>query len=308
MERQRQAYLYAIAAVLCWATVASAFKLSLRHLSHSELLLYSSFVSLGALILMLLANGSWHELSHWSRRDVARSALLGLLNPFLYYLILFKAYDRLPAQEAQPLNFTWPLVLVLLSIVILRQRIHLTSILAMLVSFSGVLVISTRGDLLGWQISDGLGVTLALGSTVVWSLYWIYGIKDERDPVVRLCINFAFGCGFVLLYMLVAGNLRPPPLAGFLGAAYVGLLEMGITFVLWLKALRLSETTAQVSRLIYLTPFLSLIVIHFAVGEPIYPSTVTGLALIIAGIILQQYGQQAVAAVRAVRSARGSGG
>ena len=55
---------------------------------------------------------------------------------------------------------------------------------------------------------------------------------------------------------------------------------------------KLSRTTAQVSQLIYLTPFLSLLVIHFAVGESIYPSTLIGLVLIVTGILLQQYGQQ----------------
>ena len=64
---------------------------------------------------------------------------------------------------------------------------------------------------------------------------------------------------------------------------------MGITFVLWLKALQLSKTTAQVSNFIYLVPFFSLFVIHLTVGETIYPSTIIGLVFIIGGIILQQY-------------------
>lgn len=290
MDRQTHAYFYAAATILFWSTVASAFKLSLAHLDAAELLFYASFVSLTALAARLLIGGRLAELTAWPVRDYAHSALMGFLNPFLYYLILFEAYSRLPAQEAQPLNFTWPIVLVLLSIVILRQRIGLFSLLAMAVSFSGVLVISTRGDLLGFQITDGLGVTLALASTVVWALYWIYGVKDSRDPVARLCLNFAFGCAFMTLYMLFVEDWRMPPWPGVLGAVYVGLFEMGISFVLWLQALRLSRTTAQVSNLIYLTPFLSLIVIHFAVGETIYPSTLVGLVLIVTGILLQQYG------------------
>jgi len=31
--------------------------------------------------------------------------LLGILNPFLQYIILFKAYELLPVQEAQTINF-----------------------------------------------------------------------------------------------------------------------------------------------------------------------------------------------------------
>jgi drug/metabolite transporter (DMT)-like permease len=78
------------------------------------------------------------------------------------------------------------------------------------------------------------------------------------------------------------------------GAAYVGCFEMGITFVCWISALRYARNTAQVSSLIFLSPFLSLVVIHFLVGEPIYPSTVVGLILIVAGIILQKRFQSRV--------------
>lgn len=290
MERQTQAYLYAGATILLWSTSASAFKLSLRHLTSEELLFWSALFSAGALLLIVLASGRLGELRTWSRRDLGRSAVLGFLNPFLYYLVLFKAYSLLPAQEAQPLNYTWPIVLVLFSIVVLRQAITLKTVAAMLISFCGVLVISTRGDLAGLNLTDPLGVGLALGSTVVWASYWIYGVKDARDPVTRLCANFAFGFLFVAAYMLALREIRIPAAPGLLGGAYVGLFEMGITFVMWLKALQLSRTTAQVSSLVFLTPFLSLVVIHFAVGEPIFPSTVVGLCLIVAGILLQHYG------------------
>ena len=63
---------------------------------------------------------------------------------------------------------------------------------------------------------------------------------------------------------------------------------MGITYILWLKALSLSRTTAQVGNLIYLSPFLSLFFIRIVVGEPIAASTVLGLALIVTGIVAQR--------------------
>lgn len=302
MDRQRQAYLYAAATILLWSTVAAAFKLTLRHLQPAELLLYASLTSLAVLAALLIAAGRLGDYRTWSRGDVLRSAGLGFLNPFLYYLLLFAAYDRLPAQEAQPLNFTWPIVLVLLSAVILGQRLRPASLAAMAVSFGGVLVIATRGEVLALRVTDGLGVTLALASTVIWAGYWLYGVRDDRDPLARLALNFAFGSGFVALYAVIFTDLRPPPAAGLLGAAYVGLFEMGITFVLWLKALKLSRSTAQVGNLIYLTPFLSLLVIHAVVGEPLYPSTLLGLTLIVAGILMQHYGEKLTG--RAARSIR----
>jgi drug/metabolite transporter (DMT)-like permease len=110
--------------------------------------------------------------------------------------------------------------------------------------------------------------------------------------VASLLLNFLFSLPCVLLVNLaVAGKVRVPPAAGLLGATYVGLFEMGFTFVLWLRALRLSSSTAKVSNLIFFSPFLSLVLIHFLVGEAIRASTLVGLVLIVAGNVLQQLGR-----------------
>jgi drug/metabolite transporter (DMT)-like permease len=289
MESQTKAYLYAGATVVLWSTVASAFKLTLGHLSFIELLLGASIVSMTALFLILLLQGKLPVIGTYSRAEIARSAALGFLNPFLYYVILFKAYSLLPAQEAQPLNWTWPIMLVLLSIVILKQPIRWVSVLAILISFTGVLVISTRGDVLAFRFTNLPGAMLALGSSVIWALFWIYNVKDRRDEIVKLFLNFVFGTIFALAAVLFFGEIRVPPSAGILGVIWVGLFEMGITFVTWLKALQLSRTTAQVSNLVYAAPFLSLFFIHFIVGEEIFPSTIVGLVLIVAGVVVQQY-------------------
>ncbi len=289
MERQTRAYLYAAATVMLWSTVASAFKLTLRHLGFLEMLLGASVVSLAALFVIVVAQGKLAVIVNSSRGDIARSAALGFLNPFLYYVILFKAYSLLPAQEAQPLNWTWPIMLVLLSIAILKQPIRWVSVLAIVVSFSGVFVISTHGDVLSFRFTNLPGALLALGSSVIWALFWIYNVKDRRDEIVKLFLNFVFGSIFTLAAVLLFGDLRVPPPVGLLGVLWIGLFEMGITFVTWLKALQLSRTTAQVSNLVYAAPFLSLFLIHFVVGEEILPSTVIGLILIVAGVIVQQY-------------------
>jgi drug/metabolite transporter (DMT)-like permease len=63
---------------------------------------------------------------------------------------------------------------------------------------------------------------------------------------------------------------------------------MGLTFVLWLSALRLSASTARIANLIFLSPFLSLLFIHLFVGEQIVPSTLVGLALIMGGLLVQR--------------------
>ncbi|MEA1993682.1 MAG: DMT family transporter [Euryarchaeota archaeon] len=286
---KERAYLYAFGAVLAWSTVATAFKISLRYVDYLHLLFYASLTSSIVLFIILFAQGKLTLLRRYSKRQYLHSLLLSALNPFLYYLILFKAYSLLPAQVAQPLNCTWPVILVLLSIPLLGQKIGLREILAILISFSGVVIIGTRGDLTALKISEPFGVALALGSSVIWSLFWIANLRDERDEVAKLFLNFSFTFVFVLISIVLFSEIRVPHINGLIGVAYVGIFEMGITFVLWLKALKLSETTATVSNLIFLFPFISLIFIHLILGEEILPSTIAGLFLIVTGILIQRY-------------------
>jgi len=288
MRKQTKAYLYASAAVILWATVATAFKISLRHLAPLQLLLFASTASTAALFAILSLQGKLGLLKQFSRKDYLRCAFLGLLNPLLYYAILFEAYSLLPAQQAQPINMTWPIILVLLSIPILKQKIGILSIVAIFVSFFGVLVLSTQGDIFAMRFTSLAGVLLALASTVFWSLYWILNMRDGRDEVARLFVSFVFGTMFALVLAMIYTKIDLSNASGLLCAAYVGLFEMGITFVLWLKALKTSRTTAQVGNLIYLSPFLSLIPIHFIVGENIHPSSIIGLIFIVVGIFIQK--------------------
>jgi len=289
MKQQRRAYLFALLAILCWSTIGSAFKLSLRYLDYLDLLLYSSFIATLVLALILTFQKKTRLLAQLKGKDFIRSAFMGLLNPFLYYVVLLKAYELLPAQEAGTLNYIWPLVLVLISIPMLHQRISKWSFIAVLISFSGIILISTHGQLFSMRFSSPLGVLLALGSAIFWAFYWIFNMKDKREAVTKLFLNFCFGFLYILIIVLIMNGPEIPSWQGMAGSVYLGFFEMGIPFVLWLHALKLSSTTAKVTNLIYLSPFISLVIIHFAVGEIILFSTVTGLILIVSGIIMQQY-------------------
>ena len=288
MSNERQATLYGLSAVLLWSTIATAFKLSLRYLSPIELLLCSGFFTTILLGMILVIQGKFGEVFRCRRKDLLLSIGLGFLNPFLYYLVLLKAYDLLPAQQAQPLNYTWAITLSLLAVPLLKQKVVWQQWLALLISYCGVLVISTEGQPFSLTFTSPFGVFLALASTVIWALYWIFNTRDRRDPVVGLFINFLCGFPFVLLYYLASAELRWPAVEGLLGAAYVGTFEMGFCFVLWLLALKKTRNTARISNLIFISPFLSLVFIHLLVGEEILPATFVGLILIVAGLVVQQ--------------------
>lgn len=300
MKNQTHAMLFGLGAVLLWSTVATAFKLSLRDLSPVQLLFIACSISVLVLAMVLVIQGRWRWVFALSRRQYLQSVGMGLINPCLYYFLLFGAFDRLPAQEAQPLNYTWALVLAYLSVPFLGQRLRTSDIVAGLICYSGVVVIATRGDVLSLTFSDPLGVALALGSTLIWASYWIIATRDRRDPVVGLFLNFLCGLPFIAIACAMTDGFGFSTVGGVSGAIYVGVFEMGVAFVFWSYAMKKAENTARVSNLIFISPFLSLVFIYFILGEVILASTYTGLILIVAGLWWQQRGGKTSPAVEAI--------
>ena len=202
-------------------------------------------------------------------------------------MILFKAYELLPAQEAQPLNYTWPIMISIFSVLFLKEKISLKIILGLVVSFTGVIVLATHGNIFTFKFNNLYGISLALGSSVIWASFWILKLKDKRSISVKLLSAFFYGTIFTLIYILFFEKFSIPQTKYLLGAVYVGFFEMGITFFLWMKGISLSNNQSKTSTLAYLSPFISLLFIAIILGEKILFSSIIGLILIISGIIVQ---------------------
>ncbi|MFT4562088.1 MAG: drug/metabolite transporter (DMT)-like permease [Gammaproteobacteria bacterium] len=277
---ERQATVFALAAVLCWSTVATAFKLGLDALTPRQLLFQACVFSSVVFVLANSLFGQWRL-----DRTLARQAvLLGILNPFLYYQILFAAYDRLPAQLAQSVNYTWAITLAILAVPMLGQRLNGRTLFGIVVSYAGVLIIT-----LGIRASEDLawnwqGLVFAFSSTVVWALYWILSTRVRAQPVEVMTWSFLFATPLIGMACFFSDGIGPWTLTTVKFGLWVGVIEMGIAFLLWSMALRRTAHLARIGQLIFLAPFLSLILIERVLGEAVPASSWVGLLVIVVGV------------------------
>ena len=289
MKKNTQAILLALAAVLSWSTVATAFKVALTYLTHFEMLLIASLTSVLIFSIVLTVQDKWSSVKSLTGKQWKALAFQGFLNPAAYYLILFKAYDMLPAQVAQPVNYAWPIVLLILLAIFAKQPIPSKKYIGMLISMSGVVMISFgTGQLSEMEVPAG-GVLLAAVSAFFWAGYWMVNNKhkDNIDAIVSLFGSFLCG-SLYLLICLPAFGLSIPNLNGLLAGMYVGGFEMAIPFICFGIAMRISSNPALINQLCYLSPFLSLFFIAMVLHEPIVITTYIGLALIVAGIVFNE--------------------
>lgn len=286
---QRRAIFFALAAVLLWSTVATAFKLALRDLTPLQLLTVAAFTSLLTFTVILTVQQRWRETFRLGRTRLAFYISQGFINPAAYYWVLFAAYDRLPAQQAQAINYTWAITMSLLAVPFLKHSLTRKELLAMGLAYIGVFLIATGGSW-DFQQTNWLGIGLALASTLLWATYWLLNTKNTDKPIPALFWCFFWGCIWLIGFhgfSILTGSATVPwvmPWSGLWAGIYVGLFEMGITFLLWLSAMRLATKTAQISTLIFLSPFISLILIYFILGESIQITTLIGLSLICVGL------------------------
>ena len=187
------------------------------------------------------------------------------------------------------INFSWPVMIVILSIPILKQTIDIKSFLSIIVSYIGVVVIASKGDIFSMQFESPLGVIYILITTVIWALFWLFNTKNSNDTVVSLFLIFLFSLPYILLIVYFSNSFIIPSIKGIIGSAYIGLFEMGISVVLWQVALKTSTTVSRVASLVFITPFLSLLILHFVLKETILTSTIIGVILVCVGLFFQKY-------------------
>jgi len=225
--------------------------------------------------------------SGWPRSvKLTEGLLFGLLNPTIYYLILFEAYDRLPAQIAQPLNYTWGITLALLAIPVLGHRLKPRMFAGIMVSYCGVVLLLSQGRFDTVPDLDWLGVFLALASTGLWAGYWLLNARSKTASASLMATSFCFAAP-VLGVLCAAGPGLPQINSSTLGyGAWVGFLEMGVTFLLWQKALRTTAHAGRLGQLIFLAPIVSLVLIGSILGEEIYLTSWLGLLVIVGGLLL----------------------
>lgn len=287
-KNTKKSAFFSVTAMMLWSTVATAFFLALKNADFYEVLYVSIISSTVVLFTSVTILKKFRKI--FVRKDLLKSSIYGILNPFLYYIILFKAYSLLKIQVAQGLNYTWPIILSLLTALFLRQKISTKDIVSLVICFAGAMII-----IFGFGGNNSLseinifGASLGVLSAFIWSFYWLLNLMDSRDEIVKTFQSFFFGSLYMSIFLLLTKNFSFSWGFGLLYSLYIGVFEMSLTFIIWIFALRTAVNASRAGNIIYLTPFVSLFFIRFVGKERIQLSTFLGLVIILSGIVVQNF-------------------
>lgn len=285
MQKDKISYIYASLAALMWGSTAAVTKLLLNDLTNMQVLFFSTFFASAILIFICLLQGKLSIIKKYTPKDYAIFAFMGLMGVFLYRFFLQAALQLMPAQEAFIINYTWPIMVVVFAWFILKERMTGRKVLGLLLSFIGVAIVVAKGDFSVLAFSAD-GVLCALAGAVVYGFYSALGKRQHYDKYTSTAFFYIFSFLISAILLLSTSHVPALNLGQIGGLIWLGIFPSGLAFVFWLLALQHGDT-AKISNIIFITPFLSLIYIYFLLGENILVSSIVGLAVIVAGILVQ---------------------
>lgn len=281
-------YIYAFLTVSIWGTLAAVAKLLLSDIPNLQTLSVSSIFAFIFLLIINIKNGTIKQMKMYSVKDYVIMAALGFLGLFMYSALYYYGITQLSSQEACILNYLWPLMLVICSCIILKEKFTLTKAIAMICSFVGIIILST-GNGLTANKNAVWGILSCILAAVCYGLFSVLNKKADYNQNISMMVIWLA----VVIYSTPLGLITEEwkPIAGvqWLGMIWLGVVINAVAYLLWALALKDVENTAKIANLAYLTPFLSLIISAVVLKEQITLRAVVALLFIIGGILLQSF-------------------
>ena len=282
----KKSYIYAGLTVLIWSTLATVVKLVLKDIPNFQALAISSAFAFVFLLILNIINGSIKEMKHYRIKDCLTMAGLGFLGLFMYSALYYYGIAELGSQEACILNYLWPMMIVIFACIILKERITVKKIIAMLISFAGIVVLTLGSG----GVSSGnrlFGIIACVTAAVCYGLFSVLNKKHSLNQnVTMMWIWFTTAvCSLVL--SLIFENWQPIAGVQWLGIAWLGIVVNAVAYLLWAIALKGASDSAKIANLAYLVPFISIIISWLVLKEQITINAVLALVLIIGGILIQ---------------------
>lgn len=273
-------YLYAVGAILCWASLPAATGSGLKELSTEELMFYSFasaafFLYAQDLITLRTAKVFFPGM---------KVSLMGVWGIFLYHYIYYLALDNAPLAEGAILATTWSFWIVVFSSLLLFRKLKISIVVTALVGLFGAGLVISAGKELSFEMSSMRGYLLALLCGLIWSSFSVglSRVKVEKEPMTAFTLYAAL-LSAVLFVISMPHELPSWPALG--SAVYLGCVPLGLSFFLWNRAMT-GGNIVIIGFLSYLTPPLAVLLVAVIHHQEVSGQVLFGMAIIIAASLL----------------------
>ena len=269
-------YLAGTGAILCWASLAAVTGESLNTSPPEQVLAWAMGIS----GVTLAAWDALRGLPPWLTWPGPRGAawgVWGVLGSNGFYMF---AFALAPRPQANVLNYTWPLWIVVLGTLRGRHRFTPSLLGGGLLGLAGVALTVGGAATPAWE--HALGLFFALCAGFSWASYNVWQPRFVPPGPGRM----AWYCFLAAAGSAALGAVRGVPLLPvadqWAGIVYIGLVPLGLAYQLWDFAARRGDLRV-LGLLSYFIPPLSTLLLALVSGAPLGGGLLAGLALILTG-------------------------
>ncbi|WP_445490794.1 DMT family transporter [Niallia sp. 03133] len=233
-------------------------------------------------IAQLIERPKWREVwKHW--KVLLAMAATGVIG---YNFFLYTALQYTTSLDAALINSLNPMLIVLFSVVFLKERLGLVNIGGVFISLVGVLLILTKGHLEQLlSIHYNKGELIMLLVIFIWTLYSVLSRKMKGvPPISATAISVLLGLFILLPFILFEGISLPHSKNAIIGILYIGFFPSVWSFVFWNTAISKMNASKAGIYLNLITVFTAIISIFL--GNPISTIQMVGGLFVFFGVYL----------------------
>ncbi len=280
---------YMTAVVAMWSLTATVETVTLSGLTPLQFGAWGTAFGTAGAALVTFLRGNGRRLAAYGVKNHLRLFVCSLLGFGVYFALKFTAYTISPPPQANVLQYTFTLFIVLFAVPFMGQPLPPMKLAGVLVGFAGAAVVMTGGNLSAVETAFLPGYFCAVGAGVSFALFSVLSDVWRLSGMSALVYFHAYSSAVLFLALALKGELAVPSSAvSFGGVFYSGFVTNVMGIYLWLAAQRESDDVSVLTGILYLIPFFSLLSFKFYLGLVIPLSAYAGLALIVAGLTIHR--------------------
>ena len=286
-ENKKKALLYILACVFFWALIPVVSKTGQKGLDNHQFLFWSGTVSMLTLIIATVINKDKMAAPKTGKGQILFAIANGFIGTYLCYILLYFGYASARGLEVLVLQYSWPIMMVIISIFYLKEKIIVRRWLSLLVGLGGVFVVLTKGDFTSIHFENIKIDITVLAAAFCIALFSVLSKKIAIEPYKLNSIYFVTGCIAAFISMLSFSSFKMPTTQNILPILVNGIFVNGISYILWVKGLRLANAS-YLAPFGFLTPVISAIYLVVFFNEPMQTPYVVGLIMVLASGIINK--------------------
>jgi drug/metabolite transporter (DMT)-like permease len=222
---------------------------------------------------------------HWRILLVLSAAGISAFNTLIYL-----GLQSTTALNAVLMQSAMPLVILLFSFALHRERAHAVQILGIAVSLAGVAAIASQGSLAALlALSLNVGDAWVLAAVVSYALYsTLLRHRPQVHPLSFVAASFGLGAVMLLpllAWEIAAGYMLTLNVAALGAIAYVGLFPAVLAYLCFNRGVQLFGPN-RAGQFLHLMPVFGSLLAVGVLGERLEPHHLLGIGLIGVGLLL----------------------